>query len=831
MSNNYFYNNLGNNIDSLQNNNSNIMQPNQNYNDLSYSQASQQHSYLNNSINNYIFQNPLINDEMDDKMHILKYVNNSHLKNFTKIKCPACGSYCSYGVIKKYMLHIKCRCGNEFSHNLIGFRNVQNNIEKTINCFSCNEKTDENDYFYCTSCKTDLCNKCRNNHYKDFYDCHQIIKYSQKNFFCLKHGEEYISFCKSCNKNICVQCESKHKDGHEIIEIISDIRKIEREIDELKNSYNEFNNIKNKILENFLLKCNIITESFEIYIEILNSFKKFRNYETYINQKDFNMNFNKELSEIINADKKNNIFKTYYSIIDLSDKISNPFSTNSINNNIYNIENILQEKSVENIHIENNIDIKEPKNIENINQKIIKSELQNSFQYIKIIEKKDMQKSKSSDNILSKAYANAQNAQNNLSISQESSLNISPVEQNIDDKSSSMGASILDNAQIKINLDLSQNNENLINESNNNLYMEEHIIEGFEIFSEKNINESENEYELIQERYRNTIFFEEYDKEIDNKIPTEPIFESEFEEKNQGINQVKPKINNLSTIKKYQPQNSNAYSNINKDASDIYSFIDLIKENNKVIKNKDKVIINLVQADDIVNKIFLEDIKIFISKIISIRNYFSNLWNYFSQLIDYYKNNYFDLLTKISIPENNFWNNLYIKLFNFIQNYLKENNIPLSFVHKKNANKNNQNNYNAIKKSNEENNSALALIQSNEIKIDKIHKIIKVNINQTRRKNNFDIFNNTFVCYSITQHNSGFISINHQGTLFHLHLILSRYCNKIVIISFLFDCVILIQRKKNGIYLFALFPLDYAISNIIHKYLCWVRGKSLPLNK
>ena len=152
-------------------------------------------------------------------------------------------------------------------------------------------------------------------------------------------------------------------------------------------------------------------------------------------------------------------------------------------------------------------------------------------------------------------------------------------------------------------------------------------------------SESENEYELIQERYRNTIFFEEYDKEIDNKIPTEPIFESEFEEKNQGINQVKPKINNLSTIKKYQPQNSNAYSNINKDASDIYSFIDLIKENNKVIKNKDKVIINLVQADDIVNKIFLEDIKIFISKIISIRNYFSNLWNYFSQLIDYYKNN------------------------------------------------------------------------------------------------------------------------------------------------------------------------------------------------
>ena len=65
---------------------------------------------------------------------------------------------------------------------------------------------------------------------------------------------------------------------------------------------------------------------------------------------------------------------------------------------------------------------------------------------------------------------------------------------------------------------------------------------------------------------------------------------------------------------------------------------------------------------------------------------------------------------------------MYIKLFNFIQNYLKENNIPLSFVHKKNANKNNQNNYNAIKKSNEEDNSALALIQSNEIKIDKIHK-------------------------------------------------------------------------------------------------------------
>ena len=145
-----------------------------------------------------------------------------------------------------------------------------------------------------------------------------------------------------------------------------------------------------------------------------------------------------------------------------------------------------------------------------------------------------MQKSKSSDNILSKAYEKV-DVQNNLSISQESSLNISPVEQNIDDKSSSMGASILDNAQIKINLDLSQNNENLINESNNNLYMEEHIIEGFEIFSEKNINESENEYELIQERYRNTFFLKNTIKKLTIKFQQSQFLNLNLKKKIKGL--------------------------------------------------------------------------------------------------------------------------------------------------------------------------------------------------------------------------------------------------------------------------------------------------------
>ena len=139
-----------------------------------------------------------------------------------------------------------------------------------------------------------------------------------------------------------------------------------------------------------------------------------------------------------------------------------------------------------------------------------------------------------SDNILSKAYEKV-DVQNNLSISQESSLNISPVEQNIDDKSSSIGASILDNAQIKINLDLSQNNENLINESNNNLYMEEHIIESFEIFSEKNINESENEYELIQERYRNTFFLKNTIKKLTIKFQQSQFLNLNLKKKIKGL--------------------------------------------------------------------------------------------------------------------------------------------------------------------------------------------------------------------------------------------------------------------------------------------------------
>ena len=60
--------------------------------------------------------------------------------------------------------------------------------------------------YICNSCHIYLCPLCRTSHDQK----HKFIKYSERNYICKIHNENYIKFCEKCKLNICMSCEKNH---------------------------------------------------------------------------------------------------------------------------------------------------------------------------------------------------------------------------------------------------------------------------------------------------------------------------------------------------------------------------------------------------------------------------------------------------------------------------------------------------------------------------------------------------------------------------------------------------------------------------------------------
>ena len=317
----------------------------------------------------------LVSNILNNDISIINQ-NESFQKSLYVI-CPECKETIRF-LIKNYKITLY-DCKNNHKINDIpinDFDKTQNVDESKIKCEKCNnanKKTAYNNIFYiCLTCNKNLCPLCQSCHDKT----HNIINYNDKYFMCLLHNELYNSYCNDCKKDICLMCEMAHS-GHKIVSyglIMPDINKIKNETNNFLNKIEEFKNEIKKIIN----KLNDLNESIEnyldIYKDIINSYEmKKRNYSVLQNINDIinnNNDFIQDINKIIN---EKNINDKFNEMIILYNKL-NPKNIEQLTEKV-----IKKEEKNEN---ENKIEIKKDEkdvvnNIDNQNLNEIKKDIEN----------------------------------------------------------------------------------------------------------------------------------------------------------------------------------------------------------------------------------------------------------------------------------------------------------------------------------------------------------------------------------------------------------------------------------------------------------------------
>ena len=328
-----------------------------------------------NQIENEIKEEENNEEEYFQEYEIGKKVNK---KYYNDIICPKCKTS---AIIDKNENELNLKilncenfhCLNNIKYDLFDyyvfdFNDIsEQNLEKItenkdlVICGICgNNKlnmTPPNDKLYICSCGYTVCSECFVCHNEPG---HNKINIDDKNYFCIKHTQQFSYYCFDCNANFCERCEDLHK-GHEIenftrikpkrgyvkeLEIITKDQK-EKLRDfkvSLKKVFNDIIKTIDSYLNSYIMIENTLIRRY--YNSCLN-YQLIRNLK---NKKLFENNiFNKleDFDKIEKPDKKiislfNDIYKPI-SDAKLKSEKKRPF------NNISNINNINKIKIVYNI--------------------------------------------------------------------------------------------------------------------------------------------------------------------------------------------------------------------------------------------------------------------------------------------------------------------------------------------------------------------------------------------------------------------------------------------------------------------------------------------------
>ena len=163
------------------------------------------------------------NDKLRNKMSIIvndKANNtNSNISAFKKSKdiiCPKCHESIKLKIEEYKIKLYECKGKHEDVIFINELEETQKIDLSNIKCDKCKEnnknKTFNNQFFRCNTCKLNICPLCKSNHDKN----HNIIDYDNKNYICEHHNEIYSLYCNECKQNICMHCENEHN-KHKII--------------------------------------------------------------------------------------------------------------------------------------------------------------------------------------------------------------------------------------------------------------------------------------------------------------------------------------------------------------------------------------------------------------------------------------------------------------------------------------------------------------------------------------------------------------------------------------------------------------------------------------
>jgi len=290
-------------------------------------------------------------DQKEIKILVENSNDISKYKSIIKSKyiiCPNCQENIKYK-LNNYKIYLY-ECKNGHRKNNILF----NEFEKTqlidlskIKCEECKE-SNKSETFNNEFYKCLTCKKNICPLCKSSHDkSHNIIKHEQINYICQKHNELFTKYCNECKMNICLMCENEHKD-HNNISYGEIIPIIPKE-----NEINEYLKELRKSID--LLKNNIreIKNKFDKVIEYMEIYYKIGN--DIINKYE-RRNRNYEILQNILEIKNNKIIEDINEINnenDLKNKI----------NSILNIYNKMVNKDISEINIEYDIN-KKNKDIE-----------------------------------------------------------------------------------------------------------------------------------------------------------------------------------------------------------------------------------------------------------------------------------------------------------------------------------------------------------------------------------------------------------------------------------------------------------------------------------
>ena len=284
-----------------------------------------------------------LEDKKQNKINILVYsrIDKNMIENNSSAKakptiCPKCGENAKIK-FTGYLIKIYGCKNDHITENipLEQYGKTQIIDEEKIICCFCKKRNKEKSFnkifYFCGTCKQNLCPICKDYHSKN----HNIINYDLKNYTCSEHGDNYNSYCKKCKINICIACENYHL-NHDLIlfgklipkkEDLNDkVKELNNKVKKFKEEINELKNILNYVIENVDNYYNIINN-------IYSSFElKKRNYEILSNINEMNNNDKYlDFQEIIN---ENNIVNKFYKIIIIYYKIKNDYNEYK-NYNIY----------------------------------------------------------------------------------------------------------------------------------------------------------------------------------------------------------------------------------------------------------------------------------------------------------------------------------------------------------------------------------------------------------------------------------------------------------------------------------------------------------------
>ena len=283
-------------------------------------------SQLNYSDIYFLYNGEKINENLkleeinnkDKEIKILVYeLNNKDENNKNMIQkafdiiCPKCRENCLI-TIEDYKISLfKCDNGHNESNLLISEYNSLLNIdESNILCYNCKEDKKnvyKNQFYYCCKCNINLCPLCKSKH----NDKHIIIDYELKNYLCYEHGERYTSYCQTCCKNLCDLCEIEHNRNHNFIyhreiqrnEEKENLSELKIKIDILKEEISEIINKLNETMKNMDIY-------YDIAYNIINNYNiKYKNYQILMNINNINksnINVIKDIDKIIKEKKIEN---------------------------------------------------------------------------------------------------------------------------------------------------------------------------------------------------------------------------------------------------------------------------------------------------------------------------------------------------------------------------------------------------------------------------------------------------------------------------------------------------------------------------------------------